>query len=358
MTALSRYQRLEAEGRWRIGAGATPRDVIVKFGDASLIVLAPDDTPLAHWPLASLREVEDDAPGVALSPDIDSEERLWVADADMIEAIRAVSAELNAPPPRRRRRANVWVAAGLVAVAGAIWAAGWFALPVVAERAIRGAPPGAAAALGAAATPAFVEAVLAAPPPRMCAAGAGARAMTRLLARLGADDSARVLVYDHPRADAWPAPDGTILVARGLIDHAPSPEALAAALAHDLAHVAARDALAAAAAASGPRGAARGLSGALGPADGRALAASLSENGYGAEAEAAADEAAFAMLAAAGLPSGAYAAMTAPGGDGPAHHRGRDGAAQAAVAADVVGEAAFTPALSDQDWLALRAICD
>ena len=66
MTALKQYQLLEAEGRYFDGKTAQPRDVVVKFGDASLMILDHDDMPITHWPLATLRSlgVADDDPRV------------------------------------------------------------------------------------------------------------------------------------------------------------------------------------------------------------------------------------------------------------------------------------------------------
>lgn len=52
MTALEQYQRLEAAGTWRETRKAGLRDVIVSFGDATLILSDPrSETPLAHWSL-------------------------------------------------------------------------------------------------------------------------------------------------------------------------------------------------------------------------------------------------------------------------------------------------------------------
>ena len=55
MTALNQYQRLEAAGIWRETPQAQARDVIVSFGDATLVLTDPrSEVPLAHWSLPAV----------------------------------------------------------------------------------------------------------------------------------------------------------------------------------------------------------------------------------------------------------------------------------------------------------------
>jgi hypothetical protein len=54
MTALAAYERLECEGRFRPDADAEAASVLVKFGDASLMIMSFAEEPITHWPLASL----------------------------------------------------------------------------------------------------------------------------------------------------------------------------------------------------------------------------------------------------------------------------------------------------------------
>ena len=89
MTALAKYELLEAPGRYFDGETARPRDVVVKFGDASLIVMNHDDLPITHWSLAGVRDLSSGRGPLSLTPDHDSDERLTVEDPDMIAAIRA-----------------------------------------------------------------------------------------------------------------------------------------------------------------------------------------------------------------------------------------------------------------------------
>ena len=54
MTALTQYQRLESSGLWREAPDAQRREVIVTFGDASIIITDKNERPLTHWSLAAL----------------------------------------------------------------------------------------------------------------------------------------------------------------------------------------------------------------------------------------------------------------------------------------------------------------
>lgn len=55
MTALNQYERLEAFGVWRETPKAQLRDVVVSFGDATLILTDPrSNVPLTHWSLPAV----------------------------------------------------------------------------------------------------------------------------------------------------------------------------------------------------------------------------------------------------------------------------------------------------------------
>ena len=59
MTALPEYQRLECSGLWRDGPGAQRREVIVAFGDATLVIAdARSDRALAHWSLPAVLRLQ------------------------------------------------------------------------------------------------------------------------------------------------------------------------------------------------------------------------------------------------------------------------------------------------------------
>ena len=131
MTALARYDLLEAVGWYAERPEREPVEVLVSFGDASLTILRFDDTPLAHWPLGSLVETPGAAP-LTLAPDADAPERLALSDAEMIAAIRALrpgGARKQPSAARARARRLARRAAALAAAALALFAL-WLATPL------------------------------------------------------------------------------------------------------------------------------------------------------------------------------------------------------------------------------------
>ncbi len=121
MTALSEYQRLECMGLWRDDPQSQRREVLVSFGDATLMIADPRSLrPLAHW---SLPAVERRNPGVRpaiYAPSDDAPEELELSDDLMIAAIGKVHRLIAArqPHPGRLRRAILTtVLTGVLAVA-------------------------------------------------------------------------------------------------------------------------------------------------------------------------------------------------------------------------------------------------
>ena len=88
MTALKQYDRLEATGLWRPAPQEQRREVVLTFGDATLVISDNAMRPLTHWSLAAInRSNPDERPAVFL-PGPDAAETLEIDDQVMIEAIR------------------------------------------------------------------------------------------------------------------------------------------------------------------------------------------------------------------------------------------------------------------------------
>lgn len=145
VTALAKYQRLEALGLWRESETAQRREVVVSFGDASLVLSDINGTPLTHWSLAAVRTLRSSAKPTRYAPDTDSGEELELDDAEMIDAIAEVRARIRraGPHPGRLR----WgISAVLVAAVAALL---WFWLPAIsADYAARVLPKAQAEAIG------------------------------------------------------------------------------------------------------------------------------------------------------------------------------------------------------------------
>jgi Zn-dependent protease with chaperone function len=194
-----------------------------------------------------------------------------------------------------------------------------------------------------------------------CKAPAGRAAIDRLVARLHPDGPpVRVAVVDLPIVNAVTLPGRQVILFRGLLDQAQSPDEVAGVLAHEFGHVEHRDAMVALL-----RG--YGLSLLLGGVDGGAITQTLISNRYSRDDERAADAAGLAALERARVSPRGIAALfdrlgkIEPSGAGmdklftllsthplPAERR------QLFLDAPIAGT---TPALSPDDWAALKASC-
>ncbi|SDZ73001.1 hypothetical protein [Rubrimonas cliftonensis] len=317
MTAAPRYDILEAPG-WYVGAdGAPPVEVLVSFGRATLTIQRFDETPITHWPIASLVDMPGSA-AMTLAPDNAAPERLALQDRDMIEAINALRAAAQAaadaaPKARRPLGPGARWALALLFV-GALGAGLWAAAPGAIDAMSAAAPPETRAALGAAA-------VRAAAGDALCADPAAAAALARLsaalstaaLAQPGAPVRVVVAALPGPDAPARAAPGGWVLARAEALAAAPGPDAFADLLAPAVAE-----------AVSGAR-------------TGRALRDSALDALRGLLA---------GDLDAASLTRAASAALRPPA------EPPQDG-----DAARAVRNALARPALSADDWAALRAGC-
>lgn len=374
MTALADYAKLESEARFFDGTSARPQEVVVSFGERSLIIMALDDRALAHWPLATLRALGD--PGetsVQIVPDPEADERVVLTDPEMIAAIRAVCPGLYARKANRRgiRRVLVWSAAALGSVALILFVL----VPALAGRLADYIPPEREQALGDAIAEKLGEILVLGgdmTAPQMCVAPEGSRALQMMVDRVAPETlpyPLRVSVLDHGLVNAVALPGGRILIFRGLIDAADTPEEVAGVLAHEIGHVIHRDPTRNVLRAAGTAGIIGVLLGDVfgGTVIGAASDAILNAS-YQREAETAADEAAYALLVKAELPVRPFAAfferLHAKHGDTPgvlkplASHPELSGRAARAAAADMVGDGPFTPVLDDRAWLALGNICE
>ena len=107
MTALEKYTRLEALGRWRETPEMPVREVIVSFGNATLLLSDQHEEPLSHWAMAATLRIAWDGKIAIYSPDVDGRETLEIDDADMVEAIAQVS---HAESVKNHRKPwKIWV---------------------------------------------------------------------------------------------------------------------------------------------------------------------------------------------------------------------------------------------------------
>lgn len=123
MTALKQYQRLESEGIWRESAQAQRRDVVVSFGEASLIIKDHNDTALAHWSLPAIHRDNPGARPAQFRPAPDADEELELSDPQIIDAIEKIRRTIERRRPQSGR-VRMYIFAGiiaLIALLGVAW---------------------------------------------------------------------------------------------------------------------------------------------------------------------------------------------------------------------------------------------
>jgi hypothetical protein len=121
MTALKKYQRLECSGLWRETPQDQRREVLVRFGEATLVLSDPKSgEAVSHWSLPAVERINKGDEPPVFAPGIESSESLELTDPDMIAALDTVRAAVKAAvarPGRLRGLILGGTAAGIVALA-------------------------------------------------------------------------------------------------------------------------------------------------------------------------------------------------------------------------------------------------
>lgn len=115
MTALDRYVRLESGGLWREEPDAQRRDVVISFGDATLVISDKAGRPLTHWSLPAVtRQNPGERPAI-YTPDEDASEAVEIAEDTMIDAIEQVRKALAKARPQPGKLRHL-MTVGLIAI--------------------------------------------------------------------------------------------------------------------------------------------------------------------------------------------------------------------------------------------------
>lgn len=127
MTALRKYQRLECGGLWRETPQDQRREVLVRFGEATLVLSDPKSgTAISHWSLPAIERINKGQEPPVFAPGPEALESLELTDPDMIAALGAVRHAVQAATakPGRLRGGLLAAAAAAVLVVAAIWLPG------------------------------------------------------------------------------------------------------------------------------------------------------------------------------------------------------------------------------------------
>ncbi|SFE45875.1 M48 family metallopeptidase [Roseivivax sediminis] len=372
---------MRAPARFHDGERAKVHDVEVALGPDRLTLVIEGTTlpaPL-RWPLSDLRALrgQSDARRIVVTraedtgdESLQSPARLEIEDTAFRDWLLATRPNLFARDtrPGTRRKVALWLGGAAAAVAVMLFVI----LPLLAGTLARMLPLEREIAFGKTVT-AQMERLLGAREIGAldCTEPAGRAALDamtgRLMARQDIAYDLNVRVFDHEMINAFAAPGGQVVLIRGLIEEAETPEALAAVLAHEIGHVVHRDPTRAALRTAGSVGLLGLVFGDFaGGAAMLAVAQRLIDASYSRTAETEADAFAHRMLAEADISPAAIGEMFARfreiGGETPgalahfASHPQLDARIDAAQAAIPEGFEP-RPLLNDAQWQALQGIC-
>lgn len=220
MTALTEFQRLEAQGSWRETPDARLREVVVSVGEATLTLMDPkSERPLSHWSLPAVVRLNPGRLPAIYTPNAEiADETVEIDDPLMIEAIERVQraiAHHRATPGRLR---GVLTGLAVVAMLGGLVL--WLPDALI-RHAARIAPPAQARTIGLA-----VLADLERSAGAVCRRKSGQQVLDWISPRLiGAD--ALVQVVPGPLNGARRLPGDLYVLGDDLLSATPGPEAAA-----------------------------------------------------------------------------------------------------------------------------------
>lgn len=235
MTALSKYDRLEATGLWRPTPDGQRREVIVSVGDATLVISDMNDQAIAHWSLAAVARANPGELPAVFHPDGDQGETLELPEheTEMVAAIDTLRAAIakHRPRPGRLRWLGVGLSITAVVALMVFWLPG-----AMRDNTLRVVPQVKREALGVA----LIDRMQRVTGP-LCNDVAGLRALRRLGTRLETPKLAVVPALGRP---ALHLPGGVILLDRSVFEDWEEPDVAAGFILSELALQVERDSLA------------------------------------------------------------------------------------------------------------------
>lgn len=359
-----------ATGIYFDGARADPQTIAVAIDEQAqaLVGLTKTDTDL-RWPLEDIRELRDQA---------GDDQMIIHLSTDPVQRIVLPDHGLTPRLPNRTRRPVVtrrgplvgWAIAAVASVALIIFVL----VPTMANQLARFIPPEGERALGEVTLQQIRSALdqTGLNPVPICDNSDGLEALAKMEQRLQTAlpeaQPLTVSVLDHKMINAFALPGNYIVLFRGLIENAQTPEEVASVFAHEIGHVVSRDPTRHALRSAGSLGVLGLLFGDFaGGAAMLLLAERLIEAQYTQTAEADADLFAHDLLRDAQIAPSALATMferfREMGGDASpfvSHFLSHPALGDRIEAARDATPDAFeaVPILTAQEWQALRTICD
>lgn len=339
MTALKKYQRLESPGLWRDAPDAQRREVVVAFGEASLVLSDPrTGSALSHWSLAAVHRLNPGAYPAIFAPDPSAQaETLEVEDATMvsaIETVRGAIAQARARPGRLRG-ALIWGGVAVVAALALFWLP-----PALISQTAAMVPASKRVEIGQ-----MVLADLTRLTGMPCSTPLGQDAAERLSLRVLGTGAGPMLVMRDGLSGAAALPGGFVLMSRKLIEDQNGPEVASGYALAEAVYSREADPLIPVLRHAGLIATLRLLTSGTLPAE---AVEGYAESALRARHPPVPDETLLAAFAQASVPSTPYAYAVDPSGE----------TVLGLIEADPFRGKAPPLLLADEDWVSLQAICE
>ena len=222
MTALEKYQRLEASGLWRATPDAQRTEVIVSIGDATLVITDLREKPLAHWSIPAVERANPGRRPAIYHPDGDPGETLELPETekDVVAAIEKLRSAVDRRRPHPGRLRLIMFLASMAAVAALLlfWLPGAMRAHVVSV-----VPDVKRAEIGQA----LMQNMQRITGPACDGAG-GTDALRQLAKRLpGSNGPGQLMIVRNGVNGAVHLPGGTVLLNRALVEDHEEPDVVA-----------------------------------------------------------------------------------------------------------------------------------
>lgn len=337
------------------GHSAAGRACVAVLADGAIEIHFDDGTSVA-WPYATLTLISDEGDGnrLVLAPGAKADERLTVAGPGVFRAMLTAVPALRDQQPTRGYRMAALTAGAIVVVLALIWAG----YPLLKNGLAALFPSQWSDRIGAEMV--NDEMMFGKP----CGSEAGLAALDELAGRLSDDAGLREPITVHVRSstdvNAFAATGGHIVLLDGLIQQAAKPDEVAGVLAHEIGHVKHRHPLKRLIDVAGIQLIVTGISGDVG-----AVGTMLLMLNYGRKDEAQADRAALDLLDRAGIKASGLADFFDRMAEKQKDRINFTGflrthpplADRSALMHGHKPVASTRPALTDQQWKDVRAVC-
>ncbi len=229
---------------------ATPRNVSLSIDESrqpESLLITEDGAERAAWPLTEIRRLRDQAgpEGIVLKQlGLENLARLYISDPETTRLLLArCAAPLRKERPIKRGKILLWSLAAMASVALILFVL----IPSLADQMAERLPPQGERALGETTFEQIRSALSEDPvlPLAVCETAAGVAALNAMAERitLGVelDHPLQFHVLDDPMVNAFALPGGIIVFFRGMLEATDSPDELASVMAHEIGHVVSHD---------------------------------------------------------------------------------------------------------------------